>query len=161
VSLAVRPRLYDGAVAPTPHTWYPCQVLVTRTERFPLVEFEFRDNFDVAEIDSYAAVMDGYFAGKQRFVCIVLADNLPMPSVTALKHMSAWVKRSDVSLAAYNLGTALVLDSAVLRGAVRFVNSLAPPASPQTVVSRYAEAEAWAIAQLHADGQQPGSVRAS
>jgi hypothetical protein len=136
-------------------------VLVTRTERFPLVEFEFRDCFDVAEIDSYTQVMDGFFAGKQRFACIVLADDLPMPSVAALKHMGAWVKEHGAPMVAYNLGTALVLESAVLRGALRFVNSIAPAPSPQAVVSRYAEAEAWAIARLRADGQKPGSIRAS
>lgn len=95
--------------------------------------------------------MASYTARKERY-CI-LHDARSSPTLGA-KHrrMGAEIGKRDAHLSErYCAGTALVFDSAIIRGAITAVNWLFSPPYPQKTFSTVEEARAWCEELLRRD----------
>ena len=110
---------------------------------FPLIEVQFTDEFGPEEWTAFTAMQERYFAEGKKIGVVVIADKLGLPELSLLKEVSAWVKANEDNMRSYVIGTSLHIPSAVVRGALKFVNSLAPPPSPQHVAKDLSEARRW------------------
>jgi hypothetical protein len=121
--------------------------------RSPLIFLEFRGQLTMADVEAYEDYWAKKFAAGGMTGSVVRAIDVPMPAVAVLKRLAMWVEDNKVVLPQRSIGTAMCLESAVLRGAVRFINTLAPSPAPQAVFSTWDEAVAWTSERLVAVGE--------
>ena len=124
------------------------EVVELLAHRFPLVLIEVSDQFTLDDLDELFGHVEGYIDKRVRFAMAVRVLNMNMPDVGTLKHAAAWVRENKDGMAAYCLGTSILLESAALRGALRFVNALIPPPSPQACFGTWEATETWALDRL-------------
>lgn len=120
--------------------------------RAPLIIQEFRGALSLDDVRLFADFWAARFANGERTGAVVGAKDVPMPSLATLKQLAAWVDDNRSQLQACSVGFGMCIDSAVVRGAVRFINTLTPPPIPQAVFATQAEAIAWVTERLEQEG---------
>jgi hypothetical protein len=116
--------------------------------RFPMVYVTFRGIATDAEFQAYLDGMTRMLARRETNVVIMDATQAGRTPPKHRKMQSDWMKAHQDELARHSLGTAFVITSALVRGALTAILWVAPMASPHTVVGTLAEAEQWARDQL-------------
>lgn len=104
------------------------------------------------EREAVETLIEGYrrlFRLGRRFGLLVLAvDDDAIPDPLSRRRWCEWEKADAVWIARYNVGTALVVRSAMQRGALTAMNWFRTPACPQAVVSSEIEGAEWCIGRL-------------
>lgn len=130
--------------------------------RDPLVVFTCRRRVDDADVEGFIAEHMRRFALGKPFVIIIHTLQLSMPSVPSLRRLAAFGEKNREDISRMILGYSLAMESALVRGATKFVNQLSPPAAPQEFFATLDEAIAQGIAWCDAAGVAvPQSARAS
>lgn len=122
-------------------------MLQIRTDQLPVIVMVFEGALTNQDLDAYEEAMAGFFAGE-RFSLVLTTVDVPLPSVPWLRRLSGWLRDNRDTITAKCAGVGMHLESPMLRGALTFVNKLAPPPAPQGVFATLEETEAWARAQL-------------
>jgi hypothetical protein len=115
---------------------------------FPLLVVVFKDSFGPEEWHELTARQERYYAEGLKFAMVVDTISLSLPDLALLKEIGAWVQANESNMRTYIVGTALHIPSAVVRGALKFVNQISPPPSPQVTAKSLSEAKAWARERL-------------
>ncbi len=125
---------------------------------FPLIFVEMSTVLDDAAITSMFRAFDRVLARSARFAAVI--DTTPLtrfPEARERKRITDWMKQRIVAEALYNLGNALVVDSAPARAAIAAVNWLRKPANPQGAFVRRWEAADWCCERLRDAGIELGA----
>jgi hypothetical protein len=97
----------------------------------------------------------------RRFALLVLAaDDHAVPDALSRRRFCEWEKTDAVWIARYNLGTALVVRSAVQRGALTAMNWFRTPCCPQMVVGSELEGAEWCLGRLQQEVPLTPQMRA-
>ena len=100
-----------------------------------------------AEVEALLAAFKRPLNWREKYVEIFDGTNADPGSPTQRRRIADWM-RAHTSL----ISTAIVIPSALVRGALTAVFWIQPMPCPYTVVSTMAEAEAWAEEKLRAAG---------
>lgn len=125
--------------------------------RWPLVTARFEGTATDAEFDAYLARM-GELITRGKVMCLIL-DARAAGSTPAIQRrkQADWMKRYERELRTQSAGTAFVITSAIVRGALTAILWVQPIPNEHTVVATIEEAERWALAQLAKRGARvPG-----
>lgn len=131
-------------------------MLEVRDDRFPLVIMEIRDAFTMDDADAVFGYMAEQIQKERKFAIAIRVDGVGVPSTSTLKHAAQWIAENRTGVSAFNVCIGIHLESAALRGALRFLNTLSAPASPQESFPTWEETEAWTTEQLEAAGLGAG-----
>lgn len=100
------------------------------------------------DVDRLVAYFEQVFAGDGRIAFAVRLSGLHVPSASVLKSISGFSARSRSEMATHMVCVSLCIQSAALRGALKFVNAMSQSPIPQMSFATWEETEAWAIARL-------------
>jgi hypothetical protein len=104
--------------------------------------------------ETLAALMDGQrevFARRERFAHLGDLRALSgLPNARIRQRLAQWTKEIERDSARYNVGSALVVPNALVRGGLTALSWLHQPPSPQYVGATVPECYAWCIAKLEA-----------
>jgi hypothetical protein len=126
--------------------------------RWPLVRITFRGNASDDEFDGYLARMTQLVSRGQKIATLLDARGTGAVSPVQRKKQAEWQKRHADALRRNVVGTAFVIDSSLVRGALTAILWLSPLPQPHHVTATPEEAERWARHQLQASG---GNVEAA
>lgn len=116
-------------------------------ERFPLLIIGFSGTFGLDEVAGFERAVGGRLVAQERFGMAIHCSEMPMPKVAVLKRLADWT-RAQSQYAQFMVGSALYLPSPLHRGAIGFLNRLAPPPAPQQMCSNWEEALGWVLERL-------------
>ncbi len=121
-------------------------------ERSPLLFVEFRGALTNADADAYLELIGTRISMRERFGLVLHAVDVPVPNLATIKRISDWMRTHNDEVMRCHACLALQLESAALRGVLKFFNTIVAPACPQAVFSDAVAAEAWVRAQLAREG---------
>lgn len=110
------------------------------------------DDVMAAQLAATAAHMDSCAAAGRRVVTIVDLSEAERAPAIQRKMQSDWIAEHAALLARVSLGTAFVVPSALIRGALTAIFWVHPPPHPHTVLGAFDEALDWALARLDEAG---------
>lgn len=111
---------------------------------FPLVLVHFRDAVGQDDWDAYVAMSHRHFDAGSRFGLALRTTDLSMPPVGLLKQIGKWVNGNGETMRRHMVCTSMCVPSALIRGAVKFINRVAPPPVEQALFADWDETLAWA-----------------
>jgi predicted DNA repair protein MutK len=117
-----------------------------------MLAFEFRQKFGQPTFDAYSEAMDRVFSEGKVVGIVMHTVDLGMPELSALKQLGTWMSTHQEATREHVVGIGIHLTSPMLRGALSFVNTLAPSVVPQEVFKTRTEAEAWIVELLEGRG---------
>jgi hypothetical protein len=121
--------------------------------RRPIVLVTFVGTATDAEFDQYLRDMTEQILGRrQQTVTILDATRSDNTSAAQRKKQAEWLATHKDDLRRYSLGTAFVIKSAMVRGALTAIFWLQPMDRPHTIVATLDEAEGWAAVKLREAG---------
>lgn len=123
-------------------------MLTVDTERLPLLVLAFEGELAADDVDRYEDALRERLSAPQPFAMVITAKDVPMPPVALLQRFAGWMRGHHDAMAAHCVAVGMHLDSAVLRGAVKFINKIVSPPSPQGIFATLEETEAWTRGQL-------------
>jgi hypothetical protein len=127
-----------------------------RLDLAPLIVMTVHDNLSIDDINGLFASWQEILARKQRFAAIAdVRAAHGMPSAKERAHIADWTKRIEPMSIQYSLGTANVVSSSLVRGAMTAIDWLHKPKVPQMHFSNMVEACAWCIDRLREGGLTP------
>lgn len=129
-------------------------VLEFDMDRFPLVVLDLTQAFTNYDFKILEHTMQPVIEGDRPFGVALRTGGLPMPELALLKRLSAWTKRNRELVSRHAVGTALCLQSPLMRGALTFVNRVSPPPTPRKVFTDWEAAQVWVVARLAEAGHQ-------
>jgi hypothetical protein len=121
--------------------------------RHPLVVVRFVGDIADHELTSYLAEMESRVLARRQTSATVMDATLVRSVTARQRRMQAeWMEKHEEALARVSVGSAFVITSAMVRGALTAILWLKPMPTPHVVVSTVAEAEAWCRAKLRERG---------
>lgn len=120
--------------------------------RLPLVRVTIRGTPSEEEFDAYLEAHRRVYARRQRHVTMVDAITAGHIPAVILKKSVEWSRAHEQLIKDCSLGVAFAINSPIVRAAVTTIDWIWPPVRPHHIVATVADAERWAIAQLHAAG---------
>ncbi len=120
--------------------------------RFPLVVVTFPGSYSDQEFDRYLETMSGLLQRRTKNVTVLDARQSGSPPAKQRAKQAAWMKDNRALLEQYSCGSAFVISSPIVRGALTAILWLQPMPVAHTVVATLAEAEQWAATRLRAAG---------
>ncbi len=110
----------------------------------------------IVDDDTVQRLVDGHrevFARRERFVHIGdLRQLRTLPNARIRQRLADWTKSIEGESARYNVGSALVVPNAVVRGGLTALSWLYKPVSPQYYGAAVEECHAWCMARLEEAG---------
>jgi hypothetical protein len=116
--------------------------------RFPIVVVKFAGTATDAEFGDYLSTMSRMLGKKQVTATILDATEAGATSALQRRRQADWLKKNADVLKLYSVGTAFVITSPLVRGALTAILWVQPMPAPHTLVATLPEAEAWAKKQL-------------
>lgn len=123
---------------------------------FPLVRVTFVGDATNEEFAAYLAEMGQLFLRRKPNATVLDAREAGMTPATQRRMQAEWIREHEDDLRRFSRGTAFVISSPVIRGALTAILWLQPMPQPHVVVATVAEAEAWAKARLDAPSASRG-----
>lgn len=123
-------------------------VIRISTERLPLVLLDFDGQLQLEDIDLFITRFSGWVAEQRRVGLGIRSMDIAMPEARVIKTFAQWIREQEQILAHHIIGIGVAVRSPVLRGALAFMNRLAPPPCPQRIFATWDEAERWLVDQL-------------
>lgn len=117
--------------------------------RHPLVVVTFEGQLTDDEMTKYLEDMETRVLGR-RMPYAVVVDATRSRGIDARQRriQADWLRRHEAEIRRFNRGTAFVITSPIVRGALTAIFWIQPLPSPHVVVSTFDQAEAWCRAQL-------------
>jgi hypothetical protein len=132
------------------------RVLQVDTSRFPIVVMTVSGRVTPADLQHMMDRYDALLAEGERYFNVVIqeagADGF---DAVQRKQIADWQRSREARVKEVNVGSAIVLTSALMRGALTALEWLAPPPTPQRSFSTREEAMEWARASLRQAGIEP------
>jgi hypothetical protein len=116
--------------------------------RWPLILVTFTG---VATDDEFTAYLEEHarlVCRREKKVMVIDAMRAGTTQPTQRKQQAEWQRQHEKALAAYSLGTAFAIGSAIVRGALTAILWVQPLPNPHFVAASLADAERWAAARL-------------
>jgi hypothetical protein len=110
---------------------------------WPLVIFRFSKDVTLAQLNKYLARQDELLARHEPTASLVLAEDVKLWDTPVLRRQAEWIKQNDELLRTYGLGSALVMQSPLVRGMLKAVLWMAPMPQPHVVCGTVEEALRW------------------
>jgi hypothetical protein len=114
--------------------------VVFDASRFPLVLVKLQGRVDAAGIDEMTGGFRALLAKDDRYFNVILHDDSAEIDALQRKRLGAFQKDNEKRIREVNLGTAIVVRSPFMRGALIAFNWVAPPPTPQKVFATLEEA---------------------
>jgi hypothetical protein len=116
----------------------------------PIVTVIFdRDGCSDGDIESMIAGFEGLMARQAKYSVVFDGGGLrAIPNARQRKRVTEWEREHAQLIRRLNVGTALVADSALVRGAVTATRWLSKPVAPETVFANLGDAGTWCLARL-------------
>jgi hypothetical protein len=126
---------------------------------WPLLHVKFVGATTNAEFDVYLQTLSSYLQRKEKYITLVDASQTTAaPPVEQRQKQVDWLHQNEAVLREYQVGTAYVITSPLIRLAMNVIYLLKPPASPYTVVSDLNDAYGWSADRFRAVGMLLPSV---
>ncbi|NLY93582.1 MAG: hypothetical protein GXY23_06090 [Myxococcales bacterium] len=126
------------------------------TGHYPILFLTIGSKYEVEDLRAFQAEMQPIFARRQKYVLIVkTSPNSYLPDAKMRKAVVEWWKSMADDQARWNLGTAVIVASAPIRGALTALSWLFTSPTPQVFVSNADEAVTWAEKMLRQAGIEP------
>lgn len=126
------------------------------TGYYPILFLTIGSKYEVEDLRAFQAEMQPIFARRQKYVLIVkTSPNSYLPDAKMRKAVVEWWKSMADDQARWNLGTAVIVASAPIRGALTALSWLFTSPTPQVFVSNADEAVTWAEKMLRQAGIEP------
>jgi hypothetical protein len=120
--------------------------------RYPLVRVTFEGHVADHVFDRYLETMSRLLQRRMKNAIVFDARLAKSPTPMQRSKQAAWLKANRETIQRYSCGSAFVIASAVIRGALTAILWVAPIPGAHVVVATLPEAEAWAIGRLTAEG---------
>ena len=120
--------------------------------RFPIVRVTFVGVVTSEEFERYLDSMTKLLLRRQMNVMVLDASRAGLSPPIQRRRQAEWMKEHDAELRRYSKGTAFVITSTLVRGALTAILWLQPMPTPHVVVSTIEEAETWARSKLRDAG---------
>ena len=129
---------------------------------FPLVITDLPEHPTADDFTSLLARHADILARQERYVTITdLSRIRAVPGADQRRVIAEWNRTHDEAMRRYNIGSALVVRSKLVRGALTALSWLSPNPTPWVNVATRAEALQWSITMLQRNGLTvPASVNA-
>jgi hypothetical protein len=136
--------------------------VVVDASRMPLVVQRFRQGFDDADVEHMFRQFEFLFLSGRRYALLVYTDPGPKVMTARQRKMVAdWGKAHIEQIRRVNVASAVVIESALVRGALTALTWLFEPPTPQKLVRTLREGLDFCVASLiSADVMVPDNVRA-
>jgi hypothetical protein len=130
-------------------------------ECFPLVIMRFnKGGMTDADVDQLIAGFTELYQRRTRYGIVGFAGGLrAAPNIRQRKKLAEWENSTRHLVRAWCVATALVIDSAIARGAVTAMRWISPAPSPEIVTSTELEAMEWVVPRMRAE-RLPGMAKA-
>lgn len=116
--------------------------------RLPLVVVTFRGDATTEEFEEYLRRLSANLARKQPTAIVIDSREFAVMPAAQRKRQAEWIDETRVVRTRYTLGTAFVINSPLIRGALTAIFWLTKYDTPYVVVPTLEEAEAWALKLL-------------
>lgn len=122
---------------------------------WPLVLVTMPSVMQVTDIDYLQASYEHVFAAPTRHALIVDTTTLEStPDAGLRRHMKDFEDSRRPIIREKNIGSAIVLSNAVVRGAFTALRWISPQPAPNKAFSNVRDAARWCVEGIEADGQQ-------
>lgn len=127
--------------------------------RFPIVNVRFGTSWSDADFDRYLETMEREALARcEPNVTILDARGAMNTPAIQRRKQAEWLRRHEATLKQHSLGTAFVIDSALVRGVLTAILWMQPMPAAHIVVATIEEAERWAAEQLARRKSAAGGV---
>lgn len=134
------------------------RALELNTDHFPVLFMRIGTKYDEQDLRAFAEEMQPIFARREKYVMIVrTAPNSYLPDAKMRKALVEWWKSMADLQTRWNVGTAIIVASAPIRGALTALSWLFTSPTPQVFVSSMDEAIEWSEKKLREAGIAPPS----
>lgn len=128
--------------------------LEIRTHLWPLFVTIVPSRFDADDLQAYIAEVNKLYARKQRFATLVdTTAVIELPGAAARRILAEWQNSTIEQIRHYNVCTATVLSSTLVRGAMTAMHWLFKPPNEQVAVATLAEGFDFCVDRLEKDRQ--------
>jgi hypothetical protein len=141
--------------------WSPDEKIHIDTRFHPLVVTIIRDSWDTPDLEFMLAQFEQLFAAQKRYALIFDTTRAYNgPGVSQRKLVAAWDSKFRHETERWNVGTAVVFQSTVVRGTLTAMSWLAVRKIPEVYVANISEAGRFCAARLReAKIQLPAQTR--
>ena len=116
--------------------------------RFPLVVIRFNGVASDAEFEGYLDRQSARIARDQVNAIVIDARRAGATPAKQRRRQAQWMREHAATLARWSVGTAFVIDSAMVRGLLTAILWVQPMPTPHVIVTTMEQAESWARAKL-------------
>jgi hypothetical protein len=115
---------------------------------FPLIVATFRGHVTPDVLAAYFAKVDAWCSNRRRYAAVLDISCTDVPSAAERKRVAEGMAARDAGISRFCAGTAIVLTSALLRGAVTAVLWMHPMKHPHALVATRQEGKALCVEWL-------------
>jgi len=109
--------------------------------------------FDAGDVEAYIVEVETLYRRGERFASLVDTSALSsLPGAAERRRLADWQNSTKDAIKRYNVFTAIVVRSPVMRSALTAMNWVFRPPNEQVVVSSFADGFVRCIDKLRADG---------
>lgn len=126
----------------------PMENITFDESRLPLVVVTFRGTATSAEFEEYLRRLSANLDRKQPTAIVIDSREFLVMPAAQRKRQAEWIDATRTVRTRYTLGTAFVINSPLMRGALTAIFWLTKYDTPYVVVATPEEAEAWALKLL-------------
>lgn len=125
------------------------------TDYWPLFVTVVPTQFSLTDVEDYIASVEALYDRKQRFATLVeTSATATMPGAAERRRLADWQNATVERIEAYNVFTATVIRSPLIRGAMTAMNWVFRPPNEQIVTGSFEEAFGACVDRLRADGAE-------
>ena len=135
--------------------------LLIYTHTWPLFITVMPHAIDLRDIDVYVQEVDALYKRRERFATLVDTSAVSsLPGAHERKRLADWQNATVDQIRRYNVFTATVVRSSVMRGAMTAMNWIFRPPNEQVAVASFEDGFSQCLDKLRADGAKlPDSLR--
>jgi hypothetical protein len=127
--------------------------IITVDHLWPLFVTVMPEEIGLEDVRSYIAEVNALYDRKARFATLVDSSRMAsVPGAAERRKLAEWQNTTVALIRRYNVFTATVVRSAVMRGALTAMHWVFPPPNEQIAVASFGEGFAIALNRLEADG---------
>lgn len=124
-----------------------------RLEHWPLAVIVVGASLEREDLPELERTIDGVYARQQRFATLVDCSAVTsMPDAQTRKRLAEWQNETRASIRRFNVISATIVTSAVVRGAMTAMNWIFEPPNPQVTTATFGEALDACVAALRKEG---------
>jgi hypothetical protein len=127
--------------------------LRTYTHAWPLFITVLPATLDLRDVEAYIPEVDTLYSRRERFASLVDTSAVTsLPGGDVRRRLADWQNATIESIGRYNVFSAIVAQSSVIRGALTAMNWIFRPPNEQVAVATFTEGFVRCLEKLRADG---------